>query len=294
LIHCFKVDYIFKIVCLVVASGVQGAPLEAENIPSTMPPCKMCNLVEDQDYTPPPKLTPEQERIAILHAALNSRKKSGSYGRKRRAPVEIKESVNEVTGVEIQNHGERGQTQLDLQHGKPIQMTHGRRNRRSPVKITDSVIAVTGVEIQNHGERGQTQLDQEQEHAKPSQMKHGRRKRNPQDDQTAVETSNNEEVIVDAPSTGPVCALDLSPIQRILCKAGAKPTPVVFNEGYGRRKRSPIDFIPFNVYDENRVNTLRVEQNDFMAVERLRQEAETVQAQVTEVHLPSLVNEKQQ
>jgi hypothetical protein len=258
-----------------------------------MPPIEY-NLVEDQNYTPAPKLTPEQERIAILHAALNSRKgKSGGYGRKRRAPVEIKESVNEATGVEVKNHGERGQTQLNLQHGKPIQMTNGRRNRRSPVKITDSVIPVTGVEIQNHGERGQTQLDQEQEHAKPSQMKHGRRKRNPQDDQTAVETSNNEEVIVDAPATGPVCALDLSPIQRILCKAGAKPQKVEFNEGYGRRKRSPIDFIPFNVYDENRVNTLRVEQNDFMA-ERLRQEAETVQAQVTEVHLPSLVNEKQQ
>jgi hypothetical protein len=129
-------------------------------------------------------------------------------------------------------------------------------------------------------------------------MKHGRRKRNPQDyedyDQVAVETSIDEEaVVVVAPPTGGVkCALDLSPIERILCKAGAKPKKVESFGGYGRRKRSPIDFIPFNVYDENRVNTLRVEQNDFMA-ERLRQEAETVQAQVTEVHLPSLVNEKQ-
>jgi hypothetical protein len=223
------------IFCLaVVASGVQGAPLEAEDRPSTMPPM-LFNLVEDQDYR-----TPEQKAIDALHAALNARKKGGSYGRKRRSPFEIKDFVNnKVTGVEVKNHGERGQADLDLQHAKPVQ------------------------------------------------MKHGRRRRNPQEDQVAVESNISEQATVVA--AAPECPLDMTPIQRVLCKAGAKPMKVEFNEGYGRRRRSPIDFIPFSVYDENRVNTLRIEQNDFMSLP-LRQEEGTVQAKVTEVHLPSLVN----
>jgi len=216
---------------------VQGAPLEAEDRPSTMPPMEF-KLVEDQDYR-----TPEQKAIAALHAALNARKKKGSsYGRRRRSPFEIKEFVNdEVTGVEVKTHGERGHADLDLQHAKPVQ------------------------------------------------MKHGRRRRTPQEDQVAVESSVSDVATVVAAAVE--CPLDLTPIQRVLCKAGAKPAKVEFNEGYGRRRRSPIDFIPFNVYSDNKVNSLRIEQNDFMALP-LRQEEETVQAKVTEVHLPSLVNAK--
>lgn len=140
--------------------------------------------------------------------------------------------------------------------------------------------------MKNHGERGQADLDLQ--HAKPVQMKHGRRRRNPQEDQDAVESNISEQatvVVADAPE----CPLDMTPIERILCKAGAKPAKVEGYGSYGRKRRSPIDFIPFSVYDANRVNTLRIEQNDFMSYP-LRQEEGTVQAEVTEVHLPSLVN----
>ena len=48
-----------------------------------------------------------------------------------------------------------------------------------------------------------------------------------------------------------------------LYDAGAKNG--VVNGRYGRRKRED-NFIPFNVYDERRVKTLKIEQNDFLAL----------------------------
>jgi len=48
-----------------------------------------------------------------------------------------------------------------------------------------------------------------------------------------------------------------------LYEAGAKN--VVVNGHHGRRKREN-NFIPFNVYDKRRVKTLKIEQNDFLAL----------------------------
>jgi len=46
----------------------------------------------------------------------------------------------------------------------------------------------------------------------------------------------------------------------------------VFNGQHGRVRRQLDNFIPFNVYDERRVQTLKIEQNDFLALPtRLRQ-----------------------
>jgi len=49
-----------------------------------------------------------------------------------------------------------------------------------------------------------------------------------------------------------------------LYDAGANSKNVVVNGRYGRRKRQ--DFIPFNVNEERKVKTLKIEQNDFLAL----------------------------
>ena len=50
-----------------------------------------------------------------------------------------------------------------------------------------------------------------------------------------------------------------------LYETWANSKNVVVNGRYGRRKRED-NFIPFNVYDERRVKTLKIEQNDFLAL----------------------------
>merc|ERR1712061_334245 len=130
------------------------------------------------------------------------------------------------------------------------------------------------VDIKPHGEYGDLQKILALSGAKPQAISGGssyggRKKRSPQD--------LTNEIITNEIQTGSGLVKDVA-IEAVKIKshgnygniaqfydAGANPKNVVVNGRYGRRKRED-NFIPFNVYDERRVKTLKIEQNDFLAL----------------------------
>jgi len=105
-----------------------------------------------------------------------------------------------------------------------------------------------------------------------------------------------EEAISNEIKTGPNLVKDVS-IEAVKVKShgnygniaqvydtGANSKHVVINGRYGRRKRAD-NFIPFNVYDERRVKTLKIEQNDALALPmRLQIEKENGERNVKKRH----------
>lgn len=229
-----------------VATAVSGSPLQAveqaETTSTSAPPSTTQKLqfifVEDIDYTS--ALSPlEQTRLQILRTIRNRNRRLGG-SKEKRTPLSI------LPNVQVRSHG------------GPVRAV--RRLETPSVEVTGDEPTI-GVKVQSRGKNGH--------------VEHVIRRRSPQTDQIAVEsTSSGLETIVEAPaaSVDKTCSGDLTPIQRVLCKAGARPTPVCQDcEGYGRRRRQAQDFIPFSEYDSRRVRVLKLEQNDFLALpQRLR------------------------
>jgi len=243
-----------------VATAVSGSPLQAVEQAATTstsaPPSTTQKLqfifVQDIDYTS--ALSPlEQTRLQILRTIRNrNRRLDGS--REKRTPLSI------LPNVQVRSHG------------GPVRAV--RRLETPSVEVTGDEPTI-GVKVQSRGKNGH--------------VEHVVSRRSPQNDQIAVESdSSGLEIIVPAPAA-PVdkCSGDLTPIQRVLCKAGAKPTPVCQDcEGYGRRRRQAQDFIPFSEYDSRRVRVLKLEQNDFLALpQRLREKTVTEEKRKKRQHL---------
>ena len=130
------------------------------------------------------------------------------------------------------------------------------------------------VVVKPHGKYGDLQKILALSGAKPQPISRGvsygrRKKRSPQD------LSN--EIITNKIQSEPGLVKDVA-IQAVKIKshgnygniaqlydAGANSKNVVVNGRYGRRKRED-NFIPFNVYDERRVKTLKIEHNGFLAL----------------------------
>merc|ERR1712088_385130 len=128
------------------------------------------------------------------------------------------------------------------------------------------------VGIAPHGKYGDLQRILALSGARPqpisSGVSYGRRKRYPQD--------LNNEIITNEIQTGSGLVKNVA-IEAVKIKshgnygniaqlydAGANSKNVVVNGRHGRRKRQ--DFIPFNVNEERKVKTLKIEQNDFLAL----------------------------
>jgi len=241
-----------------VATAVSGSPLQAVEQAATTstsaPPSTTQKLqfifVQDIDYTS--ALSPLEQQIL---RTIRNRNRRLDGSREKRTPLSI------LPNVQVRSHG------------GPVRAV--RRLETPSVEVTGDEPTI-GVKVQSRGKNGH--------------VEHVVRRRSPQNDLIAVESDNSGlETIVPAPAA-PVdnkCSGDLTPIQRVLCKAGAKPTPVCQDcEGYGRRRRQAQDFIPFSEYDSRRVRVLKLEQNDFLALpQRLREKTVTEEKRKKRQHL---------
>jgi len=217
--------------------------------------------------------------------------RSPGYGRKRRSPKDI--SSNESDSLKNSEV---------LQSSSPSGGSDERR-KRSPQKepahvnahqygMVDS-IDESSVTVKPHGKYGDLQRILALSGAKPQPISrgvsYGRKKRSPED-------ISNEIITNEIPS-GPGLVKKVA-IEAVKVKsrgnygniaqeydAGTGKYNVVFNGRYGRRKRE--DFIPFNVYDKRRVQTLKIEQNDFLALpNRLQIEKQNSERNVKKRHFP--------
>jgi len=211
------------------------------------------------------------------------------YGRKRRSPNDS--SSNESDSLKNSEA---------LQSSSPSG-GYDERRKRSPQKepahanahqygLVDS-IDESSVTVKPHGKYGDLQKILALAGAKPQKVSggvsYGRKKRSPED------ISN--EIITNEIPNGPGLVKKVA-IEAVKVKshgnygniaqeydAGTGKHNVVFNGRYGRRKRE--DFIPFNVYDERRVKTLKIEQNDFLALpNRLQIEKQNSERSVKKRH----------
>merc|ERR1712106_952047 len=205
-----------------------------------------------------------------------------------RVSASVLENILRVAGA--------GKTPIVRQGG------YGRR-KRSPQKeplhsnahqygLVDSPPVV----VKSHGKYGDIQRILALSGAKPQKISRGvsygrRKKRSPQD------LSN--EIITNEIQTGSGLVKEVA-IEAVKIKshgnygniaqtydAGANSKNKVVNGRYGRRKRED-NFIPFNVYDERRVKTPKIEQNDFLALPmRLQIEQDSSDRKVKKRHFTS-------
>jgi len=207
--------------------------------------------------------------LKIAGAEATPINRQGGYGRKRRSPMDS--SSNDFDSLEISEN---------LQSVSPRGGSDKRRKRSTQKEPAQSSANQHGlvdnpdVVVKPHGKYGDLQKILALSGAKPQPISRGvsygrRKKRSPQD------LSN--EIITNEIQTGPGLVKDVA-IEAVKIKshgnygniaqvydAGANSKNVVVNGRYGRRKRED-NFIPFNVYDERRVKTLKIEQNDFLAL----------------------------
>jgi hypothetical protein len=202
--------------------------------------------------------------LRIAGAEAKPIDRSPGYGRKKRSPMD--RSSNDFDSLE-----------------KSVSSSGGsdRRRKRSPQKEPAhsnahqyGLVDNPDVVVKPHGKYGDLQKILALSGARPHPIErgassYGRKKRSPED------LSN--EIITNEILSGPGLVKDVA-IQAVKIKshgnygniaqlydAGANSKNVVVNGRYGRRKRED-NFIPFNVYDERRVKTLKIEQNDFLAL----------------------------
>ena len=194
--------------------------------------------------------------------------RGGGYsGRKRRSPMDT--SSADFDSLE---------TSENLQSLSPSGGPDNRRKRSAqkvPVHANAHQYGLVDnpeVGIAPHGKYGDLQRILALSGAKPQPISrgvsYGRRKRSPQD--------LTNEIITNEIQTGSGLVKNVA-VEAVKIKshgnygniaqlydAGANSKNVVVNGRYGRRKRQ--DFIPFNVNEERKVKTLKIEQNDFLAL----------------------------
>merc|ERR1711970_1108838 len=195
--------------------------------------------------------------------------RSGGYGgRKRRSPMDS--SSADFDSLETSEN----LPSLSPNGGGP----HNRRKRSAqkvPVHANAHQYGLVDnpeVGIAPHGKYGDLQRILALSGARPQPISrgvsYGRRKRSPQD--------LTNEIITNEIQTGSGLVKNVA-VEAVKIKshgnygniaqlydAGANSKNVVVNGRYGRRKRQ--DFIPFNVNEERKVKTLKIEQNDFLAL----------------------------
>jgi len=168
------------------------------------------------------------------------------------------------------------ETSENLQSLSPSDKRRKRSPQNAPVHANAHQYGLVDnpeVDIAPHGKYGDLQKILALSGAKSQPISrgvsYGRRKRSPQD------LSN--EIITNEIQTGSGLVKDVA-VEAVKIKshgnygniaqfydtAGADSKNVVVNGRYGRRKRE--DFIPFNVNEERKVKTLKIEQNDFLAL----------------------------
>jgi len=193
----------------------------------------------------------------------------GGYGRKRRSPMDS--SSNDFDSFQKSEY---------LLNVSPLGGSDKRR-KRSPQKEPAhsnahqyGLVDNPDVVVKPHSKYGDLQKILALSGAKPqpisSGVSYGRHKRRSPEDLS-------DEIITNEIQTGPGLVKDVA-VEAVKIKSHgnygniaqlyetwANSKNVVVNGRYGRRKRED-NFIPFNVYDERRVKTLKIEQNDFLAL----------------------------
>jgi len=204
--------------------------------------------------------------LKIAGAGKTPISRGGGYsGRKRRSPMDS--SSADFDSLE---------TSENLQSLSPSDKRRKRSPQNAPVHANAHQYGLVDnpeVDIAPHGKYGDLQKILALSGAKSQPISrgvsYGRRKRSPQD------LSN--EIITNEIQTGSGLVKDVA-VEAVKIKshgnygniaqfydtAGADSKNVVVNGRYGRRKRE--DFIPFNVNEERKVKTLKIEQNDFLAL----------------------------
>jgi len=206
--------------------------------------------------------------LKIAGAGKTPISRGGGYsGRKRRSPMDS--SSADFDSLE---------TSENLQSLSPSDGPDNRRKRSAqkvPVHANAHQYGLVDnpeVGIAPHGKYGDLQRILALSGAKPQPISrgvsYGRRKRSPQD--------LTNEIITNEIQTGSGLVKNVA-VEAVKIKshgnygniaqlydAGANSKNVVVNGRYGRRKRQ--DFIPFNVNEERKVKTLKIEQNDFLAL----------------------------
>jgi len=212
------------------------------------------------------------------------------YGRKRRSPMDS--SSNDFDSFRIseklQSLSPSGGSDNRRKRSPQIEPAHSNAHQYGLVDNIDT----SSVSVKPHGKYGDLQKILALSGAKPQAISrgvsYGRKKRSPQD------LSN--EIITNEIQTGQGLVKKVA-IEAVKIKshgnygniaqlydAGANSKNVVFNGRFGRGKRED-NFIPFNVYDEERVKTLKIEQNDFLALQsRLQIEKDSSDRSVKKRH----------
>merc|ERR1712095_240345 len=204
--------------------------------------------------------------LKVAGAGKTPISRGGGYsGRKRRSPMDS--SSADFDSLE---------TSENLQSLSPSDKRRKRSPQNAPVHANAHQYGLVDnpeVDIAPHGKYGDLQKILALSGAKSQPISrgvsYGRRKRSPQD------LSN--EIITNEIQTGSGLVKDVAVeavkimshgnygnIAQFYDTAGADSKNVVVNGRYGRRKRE--DFIPFNVNEERKVKTLKIEQNDFLAL----------------------------
>merc|ERR1712117_426428 len=203
--------------------------------------------------------------LKIAGAGKTPISRGGGYsGRKRRSPMDS--SSADFDSLE---------TSENLQSLSPSDKRRKRSPQNAPVHANAHQYGLVDnpeVDIAPHGKYGDLQKILALSGAKPQPISrgvsYGRRKRSPQD--------LTNEIITNEIQTGSGLVKNVA-VEAVKIKshgnygniaqvydAGANSKNVVVNGRYGRRKRQ--DFIPFNVNEERKVKTLKIEQNDFLAL----------------------------
>lgn len=207
--------------------------------------------------------------LKVAGAGRTPVSRGGGYsGRKRRSPMDS--SSADFDSLE---------TSENLPSLSPSSGGPDNRRKRSAQKVPVhanahqyGLVDNPEVGIAPHGKYGDLQRILALSGARPqpisSGVSYGRRKRSPQD--------LNNEIITNEIPTGSGLVKNVA-VEAVKIKshgnygniaqlydAGANSKNVVVNGRYGRRKRQ--DFIPFNVNEERKVKTLKIEQNDFLAL----------------------------
>merc|ERR1711970_1489211 len=207
--------------------------------------------------------------LKVAGAGRTPVSRGGGYsGRKRRSPMDS--SSADFDSLETSEN----LPSLSPSGGGPLN-----RRKRSAQKVPVhanahqyGLVDNPEVGIAPHGKYGDLQRILALSGARPqpisSGVSYGRRKRSPQD--------LTNEIITNEIQTGSGLVKNVA-VEAVKIKshgnygniaqlydAGANSKNVVVNGRYGRRKRQ--DFIPFNVNEERKVKTLKIEQNDFLAL----------------------------
>merc|ERR1711892_916585 len=233
-------------------------------------------------------------------------------GRRRRSPQNEQNQVLPITDISdqddqiaVESTSASRVSASVLENIQSLSPSGGsdRRRKRSPqIETLHSnahqygLVDSPPVVVKSHGKYGDIQRILALSGAKPQKISRGvsygrRKKRSPQD------LSN--EIITNEIQTGSGLVKEVA-IEAVKIKshgnygniaqtydAGANSKNKVVNGRYGRRKRED-NFIPFNVYDERRVKTLKIEQNDFLALPmRLQIEQDSSDRKVKKQHFTS-------